>query len=105
MTDMLVQELSEDGLSRKAWSFMVNGNYLVLQQYAEEERKTKRHGWKGPKWSQFDERKYYSALDRPTEIPAWVYEQAASEITFKVAVGWVSPEHVVAEVKLSIVSR
>lgn len=84
---------------------MVNGNYLVLQQYAEESRETKRHGWKGLKWSSHDERKYYSSLDRPTEIPVWVYEQAAKDITLKVAVGWVSPEYVVAEVTLSTVSR
>jgi len=93
-----VAALSDDGLSRKLWEFNVWGSYLVLTFYAEQTRKTKRHGWKGDFWSSSDERHYHSRLDRPTEIPVWVYEAALKGVSFTVAIGWSHSDHVVATV-------
>jgi len=96
-----VEDLSDDGLSRKLWQSNLWGAYLVLTKYAEETRKTKRHGWEGDFWSGSDERRYHSRLDRPTELPVWVYEAALKGVDFKVAIGWSHPDHVVATVRVN----
>mgnify|MGYP003657920221 CR=1 FL=1 len=88
-----------DGLGREVWIFSLHGTYLVLTMYAKQSRKTKRHGWLGDKWSSTDERRYVSRLDRPTEIPNWVYEEALKHVTIKIAIGWSTDKSVIAEVR------
>lgn len=63
------QDVSPDNLSRKLWSFRVQEGYILLTGYAEQNRETTRHKFKGPRWASSDERSYVSALSRPTSIP------------------------------------
>lgn len=70
---------NETELSRDLWQFRIDADGIILVQFSNQSRKTKRHKFTGPKWSSADERKYYSPLDRPTTIPTEVIEHAKAQ--------------------------
>ena len=100
-----VERHAEDFMSVRMWEFEVSGGfsglYLRLTRYMEGSRPTKRHKLKGKQWCSSDERHYYSALPRPTEIPADVIDEAMKQIEVKVSIGWTRQESVIATRKVA----
>jgi hypothetical protein len=91
-----VERFSDDGLSVRRWSFSLWSNDLVLRDYVEGTRPTKRHKIKGKGWYADDERSYRSELPRPTDIPDDVIDEAVRQIQIGVFIGWTRPEHLIA---------
>ncbi len=89
-----VEQLSADKLSRTVWRFNVIYGGLILCYYAEsEKRETTRHKFKANEfWSRTDERRHFSRLERPTEIPEWVILQAARKMKINVFIGFSNNE-------------
>lgn len=94
---MEVREESEDGLSAKIWEFSLpySSNGIVLHAYTEGTRDTKRHKFKGRFWHSSDERT--ATLPRPTEIPAWVIDEAVAQLSVPVFIGWTNDKSKYAE--------
>lgn len=95
MSSIVVQRVSDDGMSRKAWTFRssegVIGPALILIRYSEDKRPTKRHKWSGLFWDSSDERKYNSKLPRPLLIPDDVIAEALekrAQMHVKIYIGW-----------------
>lgn len=66
-------------LKRKAWTFNVWPDKIILERYAEEERQTTRHKWRGDYWEASDERFYNSKIKRPENVPDDVLRDALEE--------------------------
>lgn len=96
----IVRYQDEDQLVAKIWVFDTSGTKLRLTSYHEASRKTKRHAFSGPCWDWIDERPYCSQLDRPTEIPSDVIEEAYTKMIKKLTVyiGWISCDCVIGYV-------
>ena len=93
--------LDDERLSREHWVFSIHGGALVLTKYFRKQtRKTRRHGFKGDFWSSLEERRYHSKLERPTDIPDWVIEEAISQIKISVHIGWSSRQHLLKTVSV-----
>lgn len=97
MSGIVVERLSEDGMSRKAWTFNSfeghTGPGLVLIRYSEDTRASKRHKWNGDYWESRDERKYNSRLPRPFRIPEDVLAEAIetrARMKVGIYIGWYS---------------
>lgn len=90
-----VEQLSDDGLSRKAWFFNFYGLELILRSYQEQTRQTKRHKWNGDGWRADAEREHWQINKhvRPTHIPPEVLEDAKKQAIDSVTVyiGWRNP--------------
>ncbi|AHJ10770.1 hypothetical protein P106B_87 [Rhizobium phage vB_RglS_P106B] len=85
-------------LSRDLWVFDYSETYgFRLVEYRQEKRQTTRHKWVAEKWDSMDERRYNSALDRPTAIPENVLLWARLEMIKRIKeadvyIGWFNEE-------------
>lgn len=84
---------SDDRLHRQRWDFGIQAEWgcenpaLVLTGYSIERRKSVLGKFAAAKaedrWSNTDERSYYSGIKRPQSIPADVMKEALSKVTFQ----------------------
>lgn len=82
---------SDNGLEAEIWRFDSFRGWFVLREYMRGSRETTRHKFRGPKWDSSDERRPNSQLERPTEIPADVVEEAHAlhhQKHIPVTIGW-----------------
>jgi hypothetical protein len=90
-----IKREAEDRLSAKIWWFTTHSGQLVLHSYMEGERLTTRHKYRGKAWSNYDERS--SSLPRPTAIPDDVIDEAISQLTIDIFIGFSAEKHKIAE--------
>lgn len=102
MTSVTIYRPHPDGpTARFAWNFSVEGGEfadgwaLRLTSYGVERRPEGARKWRKPvsaeRWTYGDERRYYSGLGRPTEIPADVLDEAiarAQALPLKLYIGF-----------------
>jgi len=93
----IVNNLSDDALSRELWCFIILQGHIKLDSYHRQTRPSTRHKFKGPKWDSVDERSYNSALSRPLIIPPHIQKVArdawAEEFgTVPIYIGWLNED-------------
>ena len=102
MAKMVYRE-SEDKLSREAWEFDVRGDILLLRSYRIERRAVPKGRFRvadtRERWVAMDERRYYSGLERPLDIPHDVLREAV-ERSVAIHLGWTNAESVIGHINV-----
>lgn len=92
-----VYRVADDGLSRERWSFDARAEFggqlsIRLTGYGIERRKHPKGRFAkstpADRWDSMDERRYYSGLGRPNEIPGEVRCDALAAIKPQFYIGW-----------------
>lgn len=96
MARVSVFRVTDEGLSRLRWDFEASidrdGFCLTLDGYGIERRRAARGRFSqaanGERWRAIDERRYYSGIERPVEIPDDVLEEAWASVPKAAYIGW-----------------